>query len=89
MYSAEKYLLHPASDRLAPVNNGLSGGLPHSEISGSKVALTSPELIAECHVLHRLLPPRHPPDALIALDCVPEDDRRATFAGSLAAGLPG
>jgi hypothetical protein len=40
------------------------GGFPHSEISGSKVAHTSPELIAACHVLHRLCMPRHPPDAL-------------------------
>ena len=46
----------------------LSGGFPHSEIPGSKGALASPGLIAECHVLHRLLPPRHPPNALIALD---------------------
>ncbi len=46
----------------------MSGGFPHSEIPGSKGALASPGLIAECHVLHRLLPPRHPPNALIALD---------------------
>ena len=32
----------------------LRGGFPHSEIPGSKIALISPELIAECHVLHRL-----------------------------------
>ncbi len=30
------------------------GGLPHSEISGSKVVCTSPKLIAAYHVLHRL-----------------------------------
>ena len=29
-------------------------GLPHSEISGSKVICTSPKLIAACHVLLRL-----------------------------------
>ena len=29
-------------------------GLPHSEISGSKVICTSPKLIAAYHVLHRL-----------------------------------
>ena len=29
-------------------------GLPHSEISGSKVICTYPKLIAACHVLHRL-----------------------------------
>jgi hypothetical protein len=34
---------------------------PHSEISGSKVVCTSPELIAADHVLHRLSAPRHPP----------------------------
>ena len=39
-------------------------GLPHSEICGSKVAHTSPQLIAACHVLHRLCMPRHPPNAL-------------------------
>ena len=40
------------------------GGFPHSEISGSTGVDTSPELIAACHVLHRLWSPRHPPDAL-------------------------
>jgi hypothetical protein len=46
----------------------LAAGLPHSEIHGSKVARTSPWLIATCYVLHRLSVPRHPPNALIALD---------------------
>ena len=40
------------------------GGFPHSEIVGSKVAHTSPTLIAACHVLHRLYMPRHPRIAL-------------------------
>jgi hypothetical protein len=40
------------------------GGFPHSEIRGSKVAHTSPRLIAACHVLHRLYMPRHPRIAL-------------------------
>jgi hypothetical protein len=40
------------------------GGLPHSEISGSKGAPPSPELFAGCHVLRRLSVPRHPPNAL-------------------------
>ena len=39
-------------------------GLSHSEISGSKVICTYPELIAAYHVLHRLREPRHPPCAL-------------------------
>jgi hypothetical protein len=51
-------------------NNKLSGGLPHSEIAGSKPILGSPTLIAEYHVLHRLLLPRHPPNALFALDLI-------------------
>ena len=44
------------------------GGFPHSDICGATVARTSPQLIAACHVLHRLLAPRHPPNALIALN---------------------
>ena len=40
------------------------GGLPHSEIHGSKGARPSPQLFAACHVLHRLSVPRHPPNAL-------------------------
>ena len=39
-------------------------GFPHSEIPGSKPTCGSPRLIAACHVLHRLLLPRHPPCAL-------------------------
>ena len=39
-------------------------GLSHSEISGSRVICTLPELIAAYHVLHRLREPRHPPAAL-------------------------
>ena len=42
-------------------------GFPHSDIPGSKVACTSPRLIAACHVLHRLLLPRHSPCALSSL----------------------
>ena len=39
-------------------------GLSHSEIRGSKVICTYPQLIAAYHVLHRLREPRHPPCAL-------------------------
>ena len=46
----------------------LTGGFPHSEIFGSKDAPASPKLIAGCHVLHRLVSPRHSPGALIALE---------------------
>src|SRR5436853_280455 len=44
------------------------GGLPHSDIHGSTPARGSPWLFAACHVLHRLLVPRHPPNALLALE---------------------
>ena len=48
--------------------SGMSqSGFPHSEIPGSKPACGSPRLIAACHVLHRLLAPRHPPYALSSL----------------------
>jgi hypothetical protein len=46
----------------------LLGGLPHSDIHGSTPARGSPWLFAACHVLHRLLVPRHPPNALLILD---------------------
>ena len=42
-------------------------GLPHSEIPGSMDICSSPRLIAACHVLHRLLMPRHSPCALSSL----------------------
>ena len=44
-----------------------SGGFPHSEIPGSMPICGSPRLIAACHVLLRLLMPRHSPCALISL----------------------
>ena len=45
---------------------------PHSEISGSSLICSSPKLFAACHVLHRLLMPRHSPCALISLTFVEE-----------------
>ena len=44
-------------------------GLPHSEIPGSMDICSSPRLIAACHVLLRLLMPRHSPCALSSLTC--------------------
>ena len=41
---------------------------PHSEICGSMLICSSPQLIAACHVLHRLLMPRHPLYALLHLN---------------------
>jgi hypothetical protein len=48
--------------------SSLLRGLPHSDIHGSTPARGSPWLFAACHVLHRLLVPRHPPNALLALE---------------------
>ena len=44
-------------------------GLPHSEIPGSMDICSSPRLFAACHVLLRLLMPRHSPCALSSLTC--------------------
>ena len=41
---------------------------PHSEICGSKLICSSPQLIAACHVLLRLLMPRHSPYALLSFN---------------------
>jgi hypothetical protein len=49
------------------VNRFCRLGFPHSEIPGSKPACGYPGLIAACHVLLRLLAPRHPPYALSSL----------------------
>ena len=46
----------------------LRGGFPHSDIRGSMPIGGSPQLFAAYHVLHRLLAPRHPPNALFTLD---------------------
>ena len=66
------------------LNQGMSGGLPHSEIWGSKPIIGSPQLIADYHVLHRLLLPRHPPNALLALDPIQKNKK---FIGVFAAEL--
>jgi hypothetical protein len=54
-------------------NNRMSGGFPHSDIHGSKPIPGSPWLNAGYHVLHRLLLPRHPPNALFALDLIQKE----------------
>ena len=48
------------------MRDDLAVGFPHSDIHGSTGARPSPQLFAACHVLHRLLAPRHPPNALIS-----------------------
>ena len=66
-------MVHFPGFALSPlyIQDGVTGfnpaGFPHSEISGSRVVCTSPELIAAYHVLHRLHAPRHPPCALSSL----------------------
>ena len=42
-------------------------GFPHSDICGSILICSSPQLFAACHVLLRLPVPRHSPCALISL----------------------
>ena len=69
MYSGHKYLFQTIINSRSYYNE-LSGGLPHSEIHGSKLILSSSWLIAEYHVFHRLLLPRHSPNALFALDLI-------------------
>jgi hypothetical protein len=68
-------------------NSKVSGGFPHSDISGSKPIPGSPKLNAGYHVLHRLLLPRHPPNALFALDLVQKKQDRSALAGD-ASSLP-
>ena len=51
-------------------NNRITSGFPHSDIHGSGPVHGSPWLFAVYHVLHRLLLPRHPPNALVALDLI-------------------
>lgn len=53
--------------RMTPLHGA---GFSHSDIRGSSVVCTYPRLIAACHVLHRLLVPRHPPCALYSLDAL-------------------
>ena len=53
-----QYMLRDSSSR----------GFPHSEICGSTLICSSPQLIAACHVLHRLPMPRHSPYALLCLN---------------------
>ena len=48
-----------------------SAGFPHSDIHGSMRMCRSPWLFAACHVLLRLLMPRHPPCALFRLTSSP------------------
>ena len=59
-------------------------GLPHSEISGSQPVSGSPKLIAACHVLHRLLAPRHPPYTFCSLTTESAPGRSGCFLSCLS-----
>jgi hypothetical protein len=65
----------------------MSGGFPHSEISGSKPIPGSPKLNAGYHVLHRLLLPRHPPNALFALDLTRKEQGRWFKVARIPSGV--
>ena len=68
-------------------------GFPHSDIHGSTIARISPRLFAACHVLHRLLAPRHPPNALftlrIATATARTQDRAAPNEGHASSRMKG
>ena len=83
MYSDHKYLFQPAIHCISK-NDKLSGGFPHSDIHGSKPIPGSPWLNAGYHVLHRLLLPRHPPNALFALDLIRKEQGSRLLAQSKA-----
>ena len=55
------YFIHNAVTEL------FSAGFPHSDIRGSMAVCAYPRLFAACHVLLRLLAPRHSPFALYCL----------------------
>jgi hypothetical protein len=65
-FTSLRCLPHPYVFRMG-YRNMTCGGFPHSDILGSTPACGSPGLIAACHVLHRLLVPRHSPYALSSL----------------------
>ena len=88
MCSGSRYLCHRAVDGRA-VKSAMSGGFPHSEIHGSKPIPGSPWLIAGYHVLHRLLLPRHPPNALFALDSIQKKQGFSWHSKNLMLPMPG
>ena len=49
------------------VTESSSARSPHSDICGSSLICSSPQLFAACHVFHRLLVPGHPSCALLCL----------------------
>ena len=62
-----------------------SAGFPHSDICGSGLICSSPQLFAAYHVFLRLSVPRHPPCALISLICLISLDISLCFQSSYIA----
>ena len=62
-------------------------GLPHSDIPGSMDICSSPRLFAACHVLLRLLMPRHSPCALSSLTCSSQSPLGSVSAVCLSASV--
>ena len=69
VFSSSAYL--DVSVQRVRLPDGITGlqpaGLPHSDICGSTLVCSSPQLFAAYHVLLRLWEPRHPPCALLLL----------------------
>ena len=61
-FPSYSYLIH------CTIHDSSSWVFPHSEIRGSMLICSSPQLIAACHVLLRLPMPRHSPYALLRLN---------------------
>ena len=61
-FPSYSYLIH------CMIHDSSSWVFPHSEIRGSMLICSSPQLIAACHVLLRLPMPRHSPYALLRLN---------------------
>ena len=61
-FPAYDYFIHHTLHGSSPC------GFPHSDICGSKLICSSPQLFAACHVLRRLPMPRHSPCALSRLN---------------------
>ena len=61
-FPAYDYFIHRT------LRDSSSRGFPHSDICGSTLICSSPQLFAACHVLLRLPMPRHSPCALFRLN---------------------
>ena len=75
--------------RLPEVTGLQPARFSHSEICGSMLACSYPQLIAAYHVLHRLLMPRHSPCALPFLNPNSEEPRSTCTPPPCSHLLPG